>query len=97
MAASKIVQYIVKRVCEQKSHHGDLLDVGAAASGLTLEFSRAETLKFFGLDFSEKEWRAARWWCVGPGVGAIPQFSFSEQALAAARNTPSVTLNRVTL
>jgi hypothetical protein len=46
------------------------LEVGAAAAGLTTEFTRSQVSKYFKLDLGERTWRAARWHAAGVGVGA---------------------------
>jgi hypothetical protein len=44
--------------------------VGAAAAGLTTEFTRPQVKGYFKLDLTERNWRTARWHAAGLGVGA---------------------------
>ncbi|KAJ1446378.1 hypothetical protein M885DRAFT_502156 [Pelagophyceae sp. CCMP2097] len=66
----KILEATAKTVAKLRAKDACVMDVGAAAAGLSVELSREEASEFFGLDLSEREWRAARWWSMGPGVGA---------------------------
>jgi len=58
-----------KTVARLQSEGASVMEIGVAASGIAVDFTRAEAKEFVGVDLGEREWRTARWWSMGPGVG----------------------------